>query len=747
MRRERRIATSHIIMAALLFFVISTPVLSEEALEETSYHWFFTRSKHINQLLQAGDIKKASAVWNKEATYFKESQKDADKKCTQDLADNLEKFYSQQARGISSNILSINSPETSENWFVVKRTIAEADSFLKEVAGHQVLEYCGRVARVTEEVTAAKDQLLSKIGSDMPDSFMAYQPGSGRDFFSEYPLEISPQEFLRGNKSLWMNGLSNDTCEKIKTFADCYGKSLSQQDLMEIGGLHFKKLLNQTGKATFQQMFAASLKTKDAGLPLEPIKDARIRVVQITSPSRLKDGSIDFPIELNTDAPFRTEKDELDAAFDSPTSGNADILVLLDTAMARVDRKINEPNVVTSKYQSSLITVPNPDYPVAEATLRQTQLNLQSVRQQASLNAATCQGLLCIVVAIANRRAINDAESNVQQAFNNLQTTPMTLEKPVYTPYQFNKTTLEASKVGTVNYYIIDRIAQSYVRGSFDMREVKSFTVCYGLREEDPDKFAYRSSTNKEDDVVTFEQSEVIVPLSKILDQIGQQAAKPIPPLSNLRNEILTDRNRYLASLKAKSYKTVTQQDPRFDSVVVVFNPNGPMASGFFVKDDIVVTNYHVVKEAKFVEMKLRDGSETFGKVIGQDVRLDLALIKVQARGVPVKLYQEQSLPSGGSVEAIGHPKGFEFSITRGIVSGIREIPSEFAPRGRKVRFIQTDAAINSGNSGGPLFLQDRVVGVNTQKVAAVAVEGLNFAIHYGEIVEFLETNGISLQK
>jgi serine protease Do len=214
-----------------------------------------------------------------------------------------------------------------------------------------------------------------------------------------------------------------------------------------------------------------------------------------------------------------------------------------------------------------------------------------------------------------------------------------------------------------------------------------------------------------------------------------------------LHNEILIDRNKSLAVVKAKSYTATPQQDPRFNSVVVVFHPNGAFASGFFITDDMVVTNYHVIKDTKFVEMKLRDGSETFGKVIGQDVRLDLALIKVQARGIPVKLYTDQNLNLGGSVEAIGHPKGLQFSITRGVVSGIRELPSEFAPGGRKVRFIQTDTALNPGNSGGPLFLEDKVIGVNTQKVAAVAIEGLNFAIHYGELVDFLEANGIRAGK
>ena len=63
------------------------------------------------------------------------------------------------------------------------------------------------------------------------------------------------------------------------------------------------------------------------------------------------------------------------------------------------------------------------------------------------------------------------------------------------------------------------------------------------------------------------------------------------------------------------------------------------------------------------------------------------------------------------------------------------------------MRFIQTDAAMNPGNSRGPLFLADKVIGVNTQKIVAKDVSGLNFAVHYGEVIEFLEANGFKIEK
>lgn len=141
----------------------------------------------------------------------------------------------------------------------------------------------------------------------------------------------------------------------------------------------------------------------------------------------------------------------------------------------------------------------------------------------------------------------------------------------------------------------------------------------------------------------------------------------------------------------------------------------------------------------KYVEMKTYSGKETFGKVERSDIRLDLALIKVQTRGKPVKFFDGTKISPGDTVDAIGHPKGLEFSITRGVISAVRKIPSIYAPDADDVLFIQTDAAVNPGNSGGPLFLGDKVIGVNTQKLVKTEIEGLGFAVHYSEVLKFIE--------
>jgi hypothetical protein len=187
----------------LLLVVFAQAALSEDGGKGKNYGWFFTRSKHIGQLLQAGEIGKASAAWNEEEEYFRQSRKEGDKKCTDDLAGALEESLNRQARQKESALLSVKWPETRERWPAVKLTITEAEEFVREVDSHKVLVYSGRVDRITQPIVSAKEKLVSTIRSKAPEEFLVYKGVPG-DFFAEYPLKLQPSEFLKTNKPLWL---------------------------------------------------------------------------------------------------------------------------------------------------------------------------------------------------------------------------------------------------------------------------------------------------------------------------------------------------------------------------------------------------------------------------------------------------------------------------------------------------------------------------------------------------------------
>ncbi|HET7671307.1 MAG TPA: DegQ family serine endoprotease, partial [Burkholderiales bacterium] len=153
------------------------------------------------------------------------------------------------------------------------------------------------------------------------------------------------------------------------------------------------------------------------------------------------------------------------------------------------------------------------------------------------------------------------------------------------------------------------------------------------------------------------------------------------------------------------------------------------LGSGFIISQDgYVLTNAHVVDGADEITVKFTDKREFKAKVIGADRRTDLALLKIDATGLPhVRFGDPNKLKVGEWVLAIGSPFGFENTVTAGIVSAKgRSLPQEnFVP------FIQTDVAINPGNSGGPLFnLRGEVVGINSQIYSRTGgFMGLSFAI------------------
>lgn len=153
------------------------------------------------------------------------------------------------------------------------------------------------------------------------------------------------------------------------------------------------------------------------------------------------------------------------------------------------------------------------------------------------------------------------------------------------------------------------------------------------------------------------------------------------------------------------------------------------LGSGFIVSSDgFIVTNYHVIAEADEIIVKLSDRRELSAKIVGNDKRSDIALLKVEAENLPVlETGNSESLKVGEWVVAIGSPFGFDHSVTAGIVSAKgRSLPSE-----NYVPFIQTDVAINPGNSGGPLFnMKGEVVGINSQIFSRTGgFMGVSFAI------------------
>lgn len=183
-------------------------------------------------------------------------------------------------------------------------------------------------------------------------------------------------------------------------------------------------------------------------------------------------------------------------------------------------------------------------------------------------------------------------------------------------------------------------------------------------------------------------------------------------------------------SMVRDNYSVITEQDG--------------IGSGFIINEEgYIITNYHVISGAQQVKVILSDGTEVNAKVVNYDSEQDIAVVKItdniKVPGV-VELGDSSQVQSGEDVIAIGNPLGKEFSssVTKGIVSNAnRKLETD---AGKQVDYIQTDAAISPGNSGGPLINSNgQVIGINAAKKVGEGVEGIGFSIPINTVKERLD--------
>ena len=727
-----------------------TPAISQQV-SLAFYLPFYDQGDHLASLIKDSRFEDAARLFEEQRAYF--TQAEAAAKHSPALRRAADHFNVAAETELASALGSLASawPAPHSEWPALRARMAEGGKTLAAYPDHALLKESPYRSETASRLGAALDDLKQKLIMAAPDAFAGFDHFSGDSFFEAFPIQLDKADFMARHFESVKGRLSLSPSSALRAFAHAYPHEvLGTARWRELGGLFVAAQLKESSrgdapdlKAILQAVRAA----KAAGFEPGAVPGARIAFVEATSHSLLKSGGVEFPAEIDVDLPVEVVRASLDKVLTDATAAKADYVIVFDVALAKAQRRVTDTKKTPSRVVTGHKTIPNPGYNTIQNELNQAQIEMQSAAMQsASAGAQYCYGVGCLAKAlaqIAGAAAEAGARDKVQKLMERLRSTPMTIEEPIYEPYQFDKATVRGTKTMTVHYYVIDRRRGTYFKSTFDIVERRTFEAIYNVHQNDPAKGTHYASGQRDEDVKAWEEASATVRLSQLVDHYlahkGQ--AKPLPDLAALRQEMLGDKNKALAKLEAGRFDARPLNDSRFGNVVAVYvAAKKSLGSGFFVASDVVLTNWHVVEDKPFVEMKTYDKQETFGKVIAKDVRLDLALVKVQSRGQPVRFYTDKTIDLGKTVDAIGHPKGLEFSITRGVVSAVRRHPSInlSGGGGKDVLYIQTDAPINPGNSGGPLFLGDRVVGVNTWGLKKDTAEGLNFAVHYSEVLEFL---------
>lgn len=247
-------------------------------------------------------------------------------------------------------------------------------------------------------------------------------------------------------------------------------------------------------------------------------------------------------------------------------------------------------------------------------------------------------------------------------------------------------------------------------------------------------QIASSSSDSSSDSAVTTANSnKKVLTIPEIAAQVG-------PSVVGVINKTKVQPQRYYDPFSGRYYYSA---DENTDEMVEQGSGSGIIIS----TDGYIVTNQHVIDGAQEVSIILNTGDEITAQIIGQDVKTDLAVLKIDTDKTltAAVLGDSTSVQVGELAVAIGNPMGQEFSgsVTAGIISAVNRT---MTIENRTYNLLQTDAAINSGNSGGALINQyGEVIGINSVKLSESGVEGMGFAIAISEakpIIDDLMSNG-----
>ena len=644
--------------------------------------------------------------------------KDFDKELISELVEkgNLYLQSTEQYSNLLEDSKKIQSQKfDSSKWEISKNLFSALDLKLSAYDSYQVFKAEASESHQIQELRKIKEELINKYVLDINKNLYTYFK-ENKEFKSRYPINLNALKLDELSKETLSN-LCNIDSAQLKVFVADFSNSFGSNEKDKLQSCSSSKLLAKSDKSFFDLLNEMSALYNDG--ELQEVPEDLISFYKLKSKDK---NEFDYEIDLNIPTVIKT------ASLDEVKKSTSRYKVVFVPKTISVKTNVLKREERNSQYQSGIDRKPNPDYEISRMAVYEAQNSLANIR----MNGATMTGW----AKLANIFLEGAASSIADQKKSQFASTSSFIESPIFQTYKYTASQITTQKKLELDILIIGSKKNDKI--SYTFEDKRDFEMAFNLNPLDKSLGSHVTDV----DIKNYERQNVRINFSDIfdsktnnltsLDKLDSIEKPPIVDVAVLKTDTFKAK-----SLESK--KTNLTSDIRFQSVVVVTQPDGSLGAGFYVTPNKIITNYHVIENTSFVEIKKFDGTLATGKIEKFDLTRDLALVKVDSPGLPVKFFSGNELTLGETVFAIGHPKGLEFSLTKGITSAVRKMNTIPGKGGDKVLLIQTDTPINSGNSGGPLFMKNEVVVVNVQKLVETDIEGLNFAIHYKEVLDFIK--------
>jgi S1-C subfamily serine protease len=619
-----------------------------------------------------------------------------------------------------SDLESINFINLNEDLIKLNKT----SNFIK--ANSKIFAKLGVTsegAKLTEKLKTNKEQQEIVIKDELTNYLTINKPlsyGSSSNYFSSYKTQTTMKSYEeRRRERLKLPPLKNEKTSKEETSKE----ETVSHDLTSF----FGKVCSTIPNPNISSFFKCKKEGFDSSVSFskEVIQDksSALSVMQEVQKNSEELGvSISSSDESKIFKAFGFSNISIRRISEQPNKNNypraLNEIVVYTNELA--PKEVVTEEMVNSSFLSGERMVENPDFQRVQVNYNNairmkddclTQYYIQSRTNPYAIN-------LCVLHDVA-----------IGTASAALQNTSRTLTKKTYDDYSYLVTNSLVTKPTQVKIVSLNK-SSGFDIISYTLETKQNFKFADGLHSKD------RSSSNtdfhNDNDVKLFLNKELI------------QAELLAPMVKNFvvnNNEVSTFKNYKRTILASqKSVNTDSKHEKILSNSIVLIKTRAGIGSGFYIKPNYILTNQHVVGNSPIVKISKKDGSNTSGVVMAYDESLDLALVAVpELNGTPLQLSSKRP-QTGENVLAYGHPKGYQYSVSKGIVSSERKLPVKAAALTKMVTYVQSDVAMSPGNSGGPLLQNGTVIGVASWKRIDSGSEGLSFSISSREILDWLNS-------